>query len=382
MSLLYSLAPLIAFIISCGDPVTEQNPESVRDSIAEYRQQITNLNREIRRMENTLSAMGERVTAREATRVRVNELKPGNVDHYFRINGSVEAVLDATISPELSGLIENINVSRGDRVNAGQILARLNTSVIENNIEEVRTNLQMAETIYERQRRLWEQDIGSEIQYLEARNRYQGLESSLISMESQLGLANLRAPFQGIVDDISTWEGEMAMPGSPVMQIINLDNLYVNTDVSERYLPDINSGDSVILRFPVFPDYEAHVPIYRLGNIINPENRSFRLQLRISNPGERFKPNMVATLGIRSFTAIDVISIPSILIKQDVQGYFVYVARRNQDGNYNAEQVYLERGPESEGRTVIDSGLEDGELLITDGHNQVGDGDPIQFMDK
>ncbi len=378
--ILFSLISATALTPSCNDSPAEKSPDAIRDSISKYNQQISGLNRKIRQLEAKLADMGERVPAREAVKVRVEKLQPENFEHYFRINGSVEAVRDATISPELNGQMKNILVNRGDRVKAGQVVAELNTSVIENNIEEVRTNLQMARTVYERQKRLWEQEIGSEMQYLEARNRYESLQSSLRSLKSQLDLAILRAPFNGIVDEIYIKEGELSMPGSPVMQVINLDNLYINTDVSERYLPLISANDSVILRFPIYPNYEDYVPIHRLGNVINPENRSFRLQLRITNPGERFKPNMVATLGIQAFSKEDVIVIPSILIKQEVEGHFVFVAYQNSDGNYYTEKTYIERGPESEGKTVIERGLDPGDLIITDGHNKVGAGDLIQII--
>jgi membrane fusion protein, multidrug efflux system len=380
---LFLLMTIIAIAPSCNsDPPGEKSPQAIRDTISEYRQQITRLNREIGRMERQLSDMGERVPAREATKIRVEKVQTRDFDHYITINGSVEAVLDATISPEINGQMETVSVNRGDRVIAGQVVARLSTSVTESNIEEVRTNLEMAETVYERQKRLWEQGIGSEIQYLEARNRYRGLQQSLATLESQLGLASLRAPFSGIVDDIFIKEGELAMPGSPVMHVINLGNLYINTDVSERYLPMVNADDSVILRFPVYPGYEHYVPIHRLGNVINPENRSFRLQLRISNPGQRLKPNMVATVGIRTLSVENAIVIPSVLIKQDVQGHFVFVAYENPDGNYYAEQNYIERGPESEGKTIVESGLDPGDLLITDGHNRVGQGDLVQVVNQ
>jgi membrane fusion protein, multidrug efflux system len=365
-----------------SEPPRQENPQAIRDSIAEYRQQILGLNREISRLERQLAGMGERVQARDARRVRVIQIQAREFTHYFTINGSAEAVLDATISPEINGQITGINVARGDRVAPGQMIAQLNTSVIETNIEEVRTNLELAEIVYERQRRLWEQDIGSEMQYLEARNTYRSLQQNLASLESQLGLARLQAPFAGIVDDIFLKQGEVAMPGAPVMRIINLDNLYINTDISERYLPLVNPDDSVILRFPVYPDFEEYVPIHRLGNIINPENRTFRLQLLISNRQQRLKPNMVASLGIRTLSVKNAVVVPSALIKQDVQGHYVFVAYEDEDGNYYVEQNYVERGPESEGKTIIERGLVPGELLITDGHNRVGQGDFVQLEDQ
>jgi membrane fusion protein, multidrug efflux system len=366
----------------CRQQDTVEDPQTIRDSLEAYRRQIEYLQAEVRRMEGRLNggSTNNRVHAREPLRVRTQEVTLSDFEHYFRVNGAVEAVRNAIISPETNGQVSSITVTSGERVGQGREVARLNTSVIERNIEEVKTQLEMAETVYQRQQRLWDQGIGSEMQFLEAQNAHRNLRSRLATLESQLDLAVLRAPFAGIVDEIFIKEGELASPGTPVMQIVNLATLNVNADISERYIGHVNRGDSVILRFPFMPDFQEIVPVYRLGNVINPDNRSFRLQLRIANPGERLKPNMVANLNVRYRSATDVIVVPTILIKQDVQGHFVYLARENDRGEWHAELTYIERGPESEGRTVVEGGLSPGDLLITDGHNLVGAGDPVRFV--
>jgi membrane fusion protein, multidrug efflux system len=153
----------------------------------------------------------------------------------------------------------------------------------------------------------------------------------------------------------------------------------VNADIAETFLAKIDSQNQGDPSFSNFPDYEATVPIHRLGNVINPENRTFRMQLRIDNPGERFKPNMVASVSIQSFTAENAIVVPSILIKQDVQGHFVFVAQENENNEMIARKKYIERGKEGEGLTMIESGLKPGEMLIQRGHNQVGDGTLVRI---
>lgn len=358
---------------SCSSP-EEATPHSIRKQIEDYRMQIAEINRNIQLLEKELEQIGGTPENSRALNVTVSEVERGPFENYIRINGSAEAVNEAMISPEINGQIRRILVSKGDRVNSGQVLARLNTSVIEGNIEELKTSMELARTVYERQKGLWDQQIGSEIQYLEARNTVESLESRLKTLEHQLDMAVLKSPINGVVDEIFLKEGELAMPGAPVMQVINLGRLYINTDVSERYLPDIEPNGNVILRFLAWPDYEARVPVHRIGNVINPENRTFRLQLMIDNPGERFKPNMVASVGIRSFSAEDVVALPSILIKQDVQGHFVYVARQNGNGTWQAHKNYIVRGAESEGRTIIEDGLAEGDLVIVRGHNQVTEG--------
>ncbi len=378
-----SVAILFAGLFySCSQNENKTDAESIRKQISQYNQQIFDLTQKVSQLEKQLEVLGETPQNRIRTQVVVSELNTETFDHFVEVRAQVEAVRSAVISPEISGQIKEIAVIKGQPVRAGQVLARLNTSVTENNLAELKTSLTLAETVFNRQKRLWEQQIGSELQYLEAKNNYEGLQGRFRTLESQLAMATMRAPFDGVVDEIFTKEGELAMPGSRVMQVLNLDQLYINADVSESFLPAINSRDRVILRFPAFPDFEEQVPIFRLGNVINPENRTFRLQLKVNNSQGRFKPNMVASVSIRSFTASDALVVPSILIKQDVQGYYVYVAHQNTDGDFSARKIYIERGLAGEGRTMITSGLEPGERLIVQGHNRVSDGTLITFGDS
>ncbi|MFO7977847.1 MAG: efflux RND transporter periplasmic adaptor subunit, partial [Bacteroidales bacterium] len=356
--------------------------EAIREQISEYNEQIMQLNQQVEQLEEQLEQMGAFSANRRREPVTLIELEEQSFANYVNINASVEAVKEAQISPEINGQIQQIRVTKGQRVQPGQVVARLNTSVIENNIREVETSLQLARTRFERQQALWDQQIGSEIQYLEAKSNLESLESRLQTLESQLAMATLRSPIQGIVDDIFLKEGELAMPGVPVAHVIALDPLNINADVSESFLPVMDEDDQVILRFPSFPDYEQQVDIHRLGNVINPENRTFRLQLRIRNPQERFKPNMVATIAIRSFYTDSAIVVPSILVKQDAQGFFVYTAVTSESNELMAEKIYVERTMSSEGNTMISDGLQQGDLVINRGHNQVNDGDMLEISGR
>ncbi|MFN2395209.1 MAG: efflux RND transporter periplasmic adaptor subunit [Bacteroidales bacterium] len=375
------VAFIVMFIFVACDNNNEQkgDVEDIRQKITEYNEQIVELNQKVSELERELEALGEIPQNRLRTPVTVMKIQPQPFDKYFNVNASVEPVQYAMISPETSGQIKEIFVEKGQRVKRDQELARLNTNVIENNISEVKTSLQLAQTVYNRQKSLWEQEIGSEIQFLEARNNYESLQSRLKTLESQLDMAVMTAPFDGIVDDIFTKEGELAMPGNRVMQMINLDNLYINADVSESFLPDIDPDDQVILRFPAYPDYEERFPIHRLGNVINPENRTFRLQLRINNRDQKFKPNMVASMSIPSFSTDDALVIPSILIKQDLQGHYVFTVTKDENEDWIANKTYIERGPAGEGKTMIISGISIGDLIIDQGHNRVNDGTLISI---
>jgi membrane fusion protein, multidrug efflux system len=365
------------FFTSCGEQQQPDDIEQIKQQISDYKQQIVETNKKIAALEEELERQGGVAEMQNVIPVDVTKLEKEPFSHYVKVNGTVEAVNEATISPETNGQIKVIAVKKGEQVTTGTVVARLNTSVIENNIKEVETSLELAETLYKRQKNLWEQKVGSEVQYLQAKNNYESLQSRLKTLESQLETAIIKAPFDGIVDDIFAKEGELAMPGMPLMQIINLDKVYVNADVSESFLSVIQPSEEIIIRFPSYPGYETKTQIHRIGNVINPENRTFRVQARLINDRDRFKPNMVASISFRSFSTDSALVVPSILIKQDVQGHFVFTARRNGNGNLFAHKVYIERGLDSEGKTMIKEGLQPGDLLIVKGHNQVTEGTPL-----
>jgi membrane fusion protein, multidrug efflux system len=375
-----TIAGVFGIMTSCKEE-QPTDAQALRDQITTYNQEIVELNQQISELEKQLEQMGETTQNRERTPVGVTELALEPFDHFVKVNAQVEAVKEAAISPEINGQIQQINVRKGQRVTTGQVLARLNTSVIDNNLAEIKTSLQLAETVYNRQKRLWEQEIGSEMQYLEAKNNYESLQSRLKATQSQLNMAIIKAPIAGVVDDIFAKEGELAMPGAPLMQIISLDELFINADVSETFLPLISPNDKVILRFSVFPEYEELVTIHRMGNVINPENRTFRVQLKIKNQDEKFKPNMMASISIKAHEADEALVVPSIMIKQDIQGHYVYVAREDEEGNLIARKTYIERGLSGEGKTMITSGLNPGDLFITQGHNRIADGTLIKVAD-
>lgn len=377
-----ALSLVLLFGLAIGLPScssqAEEGPDAIRTQISQYQAQINELTMKINELDKLLEDMGERPRSRTRLPVTIIEATPADFEQYFMASASAEAVQTAMISPETNGQIKEILVSKGQRVRSGQVVARLNTQVMQNSMDEVKTSLSLANTVYQRQKGLWEQQIGSEIQYLEARNAVESLETRLKTLESQLDMAVMRAPFSGIVDEIYLKEGELAMPGSRVMHILNLENLYINADVSESHMGSIRAGDEVTLRFPAFPEEDLLVPIHRVGQVINPENRTFRLQLLIGNPGERYKPNMMASLGIVTFKTADVLAVPSILIKQDVQGHYLYTAG-TRNGDLVARKVYVERGPDGEGQTMITSGLNPGDQVIERGHNLVTDGSLVQI---
>lgn len=367
---------VLALLFAC---TPAKDKDSIRKEITEYKLQVEELNRKIGELEKQLSddfsadGAGMKVVV-EAEKVSFTQFR-----HFIEVGGVVEAVSEAFISPETSGQIRKIYVSEGDRVSKGQLLAELNSEITESQIQDVRNSLDYARIVYEKQKRLWEQKIGSEIQYLNAKNSVESLENQLKTLEAQLELARVKSPVTGIVDEIYKKQGELGMPGVQMMLVVNLDQVYVNADVSESYLASIREGENVSVTFPAYPDLKMEAPIYRKGNVINPGNRTFTVQLKLSNPDKLLKPNILSRIFINDYTSDTALVVPSVLIKQDLKGSYLYVLDEN-GGNPLAKKAYIQTGLSYNDMTMVVSGIEEGQRVITAGYNQVSDGTAVQIQ--
>lgn len=363
---------ILAVLVSCN---SNESAEEIRNKINEKEKKIQDLSLEINKLKKQLNE--EDVdTARKAIPVKTETIQPEEFNHYFEASGVVEAVNEAFVSPEISGQIEEILVDEGDRVKRGQVLARLSKDVIDNNINEVKTQLDLARIMYDKQKRLWDKKIGSEVQYLEAKNRVESLESRLSTLQAQRNMAVVTAPINGIVDNIFKKKGELAVPGMQLMQIVNLDELYVNVDIAETYLPKVSKGDKVILEFPTYADMKMQVPIHRIGNVIEPDNRTFTLELKIENKDGIFKPNMVAIVKVNDFSADSAMVVPAIVLKQDLKGHYLYTVTGKPD-NFEAEKSYVTPGLSYNDETMIKEGLNFGDRVVVSGYTQISDGSDV-----
>jgi len=375
MRKILSIAIILIIAAACS---TGDDSEAIKEQIKQHKDEVSQLNIKIKELEQQLALM-EQTDDIGNIPVRVTKLEPRPFMHYFQASGSVEAVDQAYISPEINGQVKEILVSEGDVVKQGQLLVRLNTSITENTIREVETQLELATTLYEKQKQLWEKNIGSEVQFLQAQNNKEALESSLQTLEAQLDMAYIKSPVDGIVDIIDIEEGELAMPGFQIMQVVNLSKMKITADVSEKYLPVIHRGDLVRLEFPTFPSLEMEVPVHRIGNVIHPGNRTFPVELRVDNGNRYLKPNILALITFLDYSKEDALVVPSIIIKNDLKGEYLYIVKE-EDGNQIAQKKYITSGRSYGDETMVVSGLNPGDQIITQGYNLVTDGTAVKFM--
>jgi RND family efflux transporter MFP subunit len=351
----------------------DQN-EMIKKKIISKKEKINKLENEIKELESELK---DTIQVNDFIPVEVKEMVPEEFNHFIIAYGEVEAVDYALVSPEMPGQIKKIHVNEGQRVSNGQLLITLNTESLESQINQIETNLELATETFEKQKRLWEQNIGSEMQYLQAKANKESLEAQLKATKAQLRMSQIRAPFTGYVDKIYQKAGELATQMQPVLEMVNMDKLSVTADISENYIGSIQKGQVVQVSFSAMPDIIMDVPVTRVSNVIDKANRTFEIEVKMDNPQQQIKPFMVSTIKINDYSNESALVIPSIVMKRDISGNYVYITELRNDMTV-ATKKYVETGLSFQDKTEIRDGLKPGENVIVAGYNVVSSGIPVE----
>ena len=363
---------LISLLAACTG-VSEEKSIDKHDLLVQYKEQMFDLKQKINSLEKELQA-GKK---KEFVNVAVTKIESGLFEHFIEVTGKVEADQEVDVSPEGSGKIIEIVVSEGERVTKGAVLATLNTDIIDQTIEELKINLDLAKTTFERQENLWNQKIGSELQYLQAKTSKDVLERKLNSLVAQREMTIIKSPVDGIVDVIFQKEGQIASPQMAFAKVVNIDNVKVYAEVSESFLTKLKKGDEVIIDFPAIGKSKV-TDISMMGNFINPNNRTFRIKATLKNSDNMIKPNMLSVVKIRDYFAEDAIVIPSLLVKEDFKGEYTFIAKKDGD-DFIVDKIYIKSGVSDNNMTEIVEGLKVDDLIINEGFNQVVSGSHIKF---
>ena len=303
--------------------------------------------------------------------------------HYVSFQGTLETDQNIVMYPEIPALLKSVNVKEGQRVKKGDVLAELSDSGMIDQLQQLEVQYALAKTTFERQKRLWEQQIGSEMQYLQAEAQFKSLQKSISQMQDQVAKTKISAPFDGIVDHILADEGSSLAPGmTPVVRIINLDQMKVSASVPEIHLPNIQLGSKVNVEVPVLNrTFEAN--INTVGNFINPNNRTFRVEIALKNTDGHLKPNMTAQLYINDYNNPEAILIPSKNILENQKGEnYVYKlqALSEDDKTYKAIKTFVKLGKSSDNYTEVLEGISSGDQLVEDGIRLVEDQQRVKVI--
>lgn len=376
MKKIIALFITLIFIIACGDGTQKSSLEELNIQKTAIIAKMDSLNTELQKVEKQISKID---TNKKLHVITVLPVKNEIFKHFIEIQGVVQADKNIEIRPELGGTVKAIYVKEGQQVNAGQVLLQLDDSSIKNNIDELNTQLSLANTTFERQKRLWEQKIGSEMQFLQAKAQKEGLENNLVSLKTQSSKMRITAPFSGIVDEIFPRNGELTNPQMPVVRLLNLDNVYVEADITETYLPVIKIGTETMLFFPSI-NKEMTSEITQVGNYINPNNRSFKTRINIPNKDQTIKPNLLADLKILDFQ-IEGITIPSTLVQKDQQGNTYVFTIKNENDETIVVKSLITVENEYNNQVYISEGLTENDQLVNAGARIVKAGDLVNITE-
>ncbi len=358
----------LALLVGCSDqPKTQE----------EKKAKLQALQAKIKKLKAAIKASDTASKERNPQLVSIDSVHKGTFKHYVKLRGKATTDKNVAVSPKRSGRINRIYCQEGQQVTQGEKLVQLDRETIQRNIDQIETNLQHARKLYKRQKNLWDQEIGSEVQYLNAKNRVENLEKELSTAKSRLANTSITAPINGKVDAIFMNPGEMANPASPLLRIVNLRNMEVTASPSERYLDDIKPGDSVKISF-INLGIERKRPVSHVSSYIDPDTRTFELTIKIANQQRLLRPNVLATVRFADYTNQNCVIIPTKLLQSSNGDNYVFTAK-NKDGNYKAYKTPIKTGRSYQGMTEVLEGLKPNQLLITDGFRSVSDREMVNF---
>lgn len=354
--------------------------EAKQAMLQEKKKELQELTATINELEDGIAELDPNSTLNQGVVVRVSPLIRQDFSRYVEVQGQVEADDRVAATAEVTGRLLSVTVDEGDRVQKEQLLATLDLEQVNKQMAEIQTSLDLARDVYNRQSRLWEQNIGSEIQYLEAKNNVERLEKSLETLEFQLTKSKVYAPISGVVDVVNLKGGELASPGAPIVTILNTGRLQVAADLPENYLQNISRGDQVKIEYPAL-NIKQTGRVSLIGSTIDPSNRTFKVEVNVSNPRGLLKPNLLAIMLVKDYEEEDVVVVPLNLVQQEVGGKNFVMVAEQRDGAAFVRKKYVTTGESYDGTIIVESGLSGTETIITEGARGLADGDPIRIRE-
>jgi len=363
---------LCIFFMSCSAPTDK------KANLDKLKVQRDQLNAQILQLENKINPTGEKPETKSAT-VNVTNAAESVFNHYIQVQGTVDGDQNIAVSPQISGTVTAVYVKEGTHVRKGQVLAELDDKVLRQSLEEVKTQLDLATSIFVKQNALWEKKIGSEVQYLQAKATKESMEQRLSTMKEQLKQSKILSPIAGTVESVPLRVGQSASPGSPTstIRVINMNIAKISADVSEAYATRIHDGNSAIVSFPDVGK-EIHTVLNFTGRFIDPTNRTFKVECKVPNSDVILRANMIAYIKIKDYTNNKALCLPVNYVQKDRDGKFIYIARQN-GRQWVADKRMIKTGKDYDGVIEVLDGLKSGEKIISAGYLNLNSGQKVVF---
>jgi len=363
------LIVLLIVAVSCGTTDKKAKLEKLKKEHDKIALEIADLEKE-------LNPQGTNT----ATAVSIQSLVNQPFEHYIEVQGRIDGNENIGVSPRSPGVVTKILVREGEYVKKGQVLAELDADVLKRNLKDLETQLAYVTDLYEKQKSLWDQKIGSEKQYLDAKNAKESVQNKLDALKEQINMSNIAAPIDGTVEDIPIKVGQMASSSSPqpAFRIVNFSKAKAVADVGEANSSKIKTGDQVKVFLPDF-DQELTQKVTFASKFINPTNRTFVVEVELPAENNLFRANMIAIIRIKDYTNSATIAIPQNYIQSSGdEGLYVFLAK-DENGKKVAKKSFIKTGVTYNGLTEIKSGLIEGDKIITAGYKDLYDGQIIDY---
>lgn len=363
---------------SIDDIIENGTLEEMREKHIEVAESLDSVSNVLMRLEE---AIDEKDTTQKYPLVTIFEVKDTVFNNFVSIQGNVNTRQNILIYPEYQGVLTQVLVTEGQRVQKGQLLAKIDDGGLASQLAQAESQLALAKTTYERQQRLWDQQIGSEMQLLESKTNLEATENSVKQLRSQLDKTTINAPFSGIIDNIITEQGQVVGPGGQaLMRIVNLNNMYVEASVPENYMESISKGGMAHVAFPSL-NLTVEGKISNIGNYINPRNRTFQIEISIPNKEKKIKPNLTATVQLNNYSNESAVVIPTNCIQENALGEtYVYVITNKEENNAIVKKTKIETGHNNNGFVEVTDGLESDDIIVKDGALSLKDGATITIQ--
>ena len=358
----------------CGQPseVSKENvssPSSLEALQVQKDKLTQQINTATTALEEVNAAIDQMTNNEKRVLVTALAVEAVNFEHTIEVQANVKTRQNLDLYPEYNGKLVSIYVKEGQSVKKGALLAKIDDAGLKEQFDQIELQLNLAETTFERTERLWNQKIGSEMMYLEAKTRYEAQKKQLAQMRRQLAKTKIYAPFNGTIDQVFANQGANVAPGvTPILRIVNLNSMYVEADVPENYLTSVTKGSKAVVEIPVLGQSQI-TSIRQTGSYIQPSNRTFRVEAPLDNPNGDIKPNLVAKLNVIDYTNPEALMVPRRILRQNAEGVYFVFALSNSEGenSYAAEQRFVELGKSKNEMIEITQGISKGDLLIDEG---------------
>lgn len=370
----------LGFLVGCQKP-DQGIPEKLEDQKAYLKDKkaaLKALKTEIAEIEAEIEKLDPKPVAM-STLVSVLPIELRRFTTEIELQANLEGDDLVNASSEVGGRLLDFNLKEGQSVSRGQVIGRIDMETVNKQIAEVETSLDLAQTTYERQAKLWEQNIGSEMQYLQSKNNVERLEKSLETIRFQLSKATIYSPTSGVVDRKIANSGEVIAPGQPIVQLLNLSRIKVVSDVPENYLGKVKRGQYVTVKIPAL-ELEKKGRISLIGRSIDAANRTFKIEIDLANQNKILKPNLLASVSFIDIDKKEAIAIPTSLVQQEANGdNYVYLAKE-ENGQLISKKIKVEVGESSNEEILVTEGLQAGDLLVNEGARIIKEDEKIELI--